>query len=759
MAKSRIDRLLEAQARELDTLTDHEVATALGALEDARRDLRERLEAMRVSGADQVTRFTAQHLRVQLAQVEAAARQLTERLNGALAEAERKVHEQALKNLLATIRANEPDFVDAGGRIELAALRRLTEEQGLLLHTHSVQRYGAQLVENIQREITRGVAGGQTLDQIVDRIAATDESVFAGMRHRAELIARMELNRAYNAGHQAALEEAAAILDEPGRPDPLLKKADEFSDKRNHPFSRALDGKTAPVTGEWVVPHAEVEAAAAVLGKRATGIVWRRDGAVWRGANYPAHYNDRGRQVPWRASWAEDYVPPEPPPPPPKPPPTPAENVLHKQIEGAKGSNPGGVYEGLDGELRYVKRYADPAQAHGEQLANAIYRALNLDAPESMVFEDGGQTVYASKLVAGATNLDVAGLSATRARGILNGFAADVLTANWDAVGLNLDNIVVGEGGKLWRIDNGGSLLMRAKAGRKPVELLNGIPEWDGFFQPGRNPTYARVAAAAGIASADDVPGIEKQIKAIVALRKKHGGWDAFVTSAAPAMEGADRAAVVAMLEARTDKLAKQLARLKARGNEAAVAKKLLARTYVSFETAVAADTHAAALIRAREGLYGGEVTALKQYTASTYSEVNEALMEGRTHALVPTLDVAVARGRLVEDVLVTRGINDHPALRILHAGGSLPPGTVFTDLGYGSSSLASEKAFRKHVRLKIRVPKETRAVYVEDLTSTTGEYELLLPRGCRFQVISTRKDGSTWVVECLLLPKRASAI
>ena len=303
MAQSRIDRLLQRQAEDLVRLEDREAAAMLRAFEDARRDLRERLELLGTSGAAEVQRFTAQHVRVTLAQVEAAVRQLEERMNRHLADGERTQHARALGNLLAVIKANEDEFRDTGGRLETAALRRLTEERGLLLHEHSVRRYGAQLVETIQREVARSVAAGSTLDQVVARIVGADASVFSGMRGRAELIARMELSRAYNAGHQASLEEATDLLDGPDEADPLLKKADAFADVRNHPFSRALDGKTTPVRGEWEVPDAEVQFWAARLGTRATGIVWRRDGAVWKGSNYPAHFRDRGRQVPWRASW------------------------------------------------------------------------------------------------------------------------------------------------------------------------------------------------------------------------------------------------------------------------------------------------------------------------------------------------------------------------------------------------------------------------------------------------------------------------
>lgn len=46
---------------------------------------------------------------------------------------------------------------------------------------------------------------------------------------------------------------------------------------------------------------------------------------------------------------------------------------------------------------------------------------------------------------------------------------------------------------------------MRARRGRKPIERLEHISEWDGFTNPTRNPAYTKVFRAAGYGSADDL--------------------------------------------------------------------------------------------------------------------------------------------------------------------------------------------------------------------------------------------------------------
>lgn len=300
---SRIADMLRRQSEDLDALHDREVRRFLAALEDGRRHLREQLEAMRVSGSLDVQRFTAQHLRVALAQSEAGVRQLELRLGTVLGEQLRHQGEVASQNLLSVIAANEREFRDAGGQLQIAITNRLNAERGLLLHEHSIRRYGAQLVENIQRELVLGQTAGMTIRQVTNRIAATDTSVFSGMRYRAELIARMELNRGYNDQHQVSLEAAEAQLDTPGTADPLMKRIDEYFDKRNHPFSRVAHGTTAAVKAEFHVSVAEVDAEGAKLGKGSGGVVWRQVGGDYVGFNMPAHFNERGRQVPYRASW------------------------------------------------------------------------------------------------------------------------------------------------------------------------------------------------------------------------------------------------------------------------------------------------------------------------------------------------------------------------------------------------------------------------------------------------------------------------
>lgn len=227
-------------------------------------------------------------------------------------------------------------------------------------------------------------------------------------------------------------------------------------------------------------------------------------------------------------------------------------DFLSEKVGGQEGSNPGGTYKGSDGKLRYVKFYSDPAQAHGETLANNIYKDLGLGARGSDTFEHNGKTALANEFISGGKILGETALSKEDASKVLDGFAADVLTANWDAVGMGLDNILM-KNGEAYRIDNGGSFLMRARAGRKPDSVLNKIPEAEGFFNSSVNPDYAGVARKAGYRSLNDFKDrLRDQVKKIVALEKKSGGWDNYVKQHTSGLNSSDRTKIVDMLNDRT---------------------------------------------------------------------------------------------------------------------------------------------------------------------------------------------------------------
>jgi hypothetical protein len=241
-----------------------------------------------------------------------------------------------------------------------------------------------------------------------------------------------------------------------------------------------------------------------------------------------------------------------------------AADVLHEKVGEAAGSNKGGFFIGKDGVKRYVKFYDDRAQATGEHLANAIYRDLGIGAPRSQLFEHEGKLAYASEILEGQT-LAKHGLTKDVAEKFMQGFAADVLTGNWDAAGTGKDNAFVTADGRVIRIDSGGTFLFRAKMGRKPEGVLDQISEWQKFFDPSVNRDYNEIAQKAGFSSPKKMgEALIGQIERIKALREKAGGWRKYIDSlVGDDMPESDRTRIARMLEERTKLLDEKIASLR----------------------------------------------------------------------------------------------------------------------------------------------------------------------------------------------------
>ena len=131
---------------------------------------------------------------------------------------------------------------------------------------------------------------------------------------------------------------------------------------------------------------------------------------------------------------------------------------------------------------------------------------MGVDVPESRIYETrGARPTKLAVYVEGEPLRDyLARVSAAEAEAVLGrlraGFATDCLLGNWDVVGLNLDNILVGKDGRVWRIDNGGALGFRAQGGAKPAGAWTKYPtELWSMRGPG-NPSAARAFSAVSMA-------------------------------------------------------------------------------------------------------------------------------------------------------------------------------------------------------------------------------------------------------------------
>lgn len=134
------------------------------------------------------------------------------------------------------------------------------------------------------------------------------------------------------------------------------------------------------------------------------------------------------------------------------------------------GSNPGSEYTAPteSGATRFYVKFAQEDELPrlwNEHLANLLYETIGIAVPKTRVVKIEGSYGHASEIV----DLDPSGAKVD----LKDGFLADALLANWDAV-FNPDNTGVANGRTI-RLDAGGSLLFRARGERKTQTQFSDI--------------------------------------------------------------------------------------------------------------------------------------------------------------------------------------------------------------------------------------------------------------------------------------------
>lgn len=163
-----------------------------------------------------------------------------------------------------------------------------------------------------------------------------------------------------------------------------------------------------------------------------------------------------------------------------------------RRLTGPRGSNEGGWYESTGGERAYLKFYEDEDRARIEYIACQIYQALGVPVPKVSLQEIGGRLAIASEEIPGSRNVDASEMASRE--DVISGFIADAYLGNRDVTGSIFDNIIRGADGMYYRVDNGGSLIYRARGGIKDFPAEE-IVELDTM----RNPKYPAGVVFSGV--------------------------------------------------------------------------------------------------------------------------------------------------------------------------------------------------------------------------------------------------------------------
>lgn len=166
-----------------------------------------------------------------------------------------------------------------------------------------------------------------------------------------------------------------------------------------------------------------------------------------------------------------------------------------KKTGSQMGSNDGGVYTDENGKQWYVKKPASNEHAMNEVLADDLYKAAGIETSELQLADLGnGKLGTASPMLDGVQKNLSTKLASDKnyKKELQDGFAMDVLLANWDVVGLEFDNVVTDKAGKPVRVDPGGALLYRAMGSPKGSAFDKMASEWDTLRDSSTNSKSAK---------------------------------------------------------------------------------------------------------------------------------------------------------------------------------------------------------------------------------------------------------------------------
>jgi len=161
------------------------------------------------------------------------------------------------------------------------------------------------------------------------------------------------------------------------------------------------------------------------------------------------------------------------------------------------------------------------------------------------------------------------------------------------------------------------------------------------------------------------------------------------------------------------------------------------------------------------ENITEDQGAALERYTTADHKTINQ-IARGRLDAadfedyedVTRHLDEAFDEAQLRQDVLLYRGTSSDSVLDQIN---DLGPGDMLTDWGFGSYTLDAEVgeqfAYGDGVVFEILAPKGSRGIYIEPITRTSGELEVLTPRGTTLVIHEIDTSGPAIFVRGEIIP------
>jgi len=154
--------------------------------------------------------------------------------------------------------------------------------------------------------------------------------------------------------------------------------------------------------------------------------------------------------------------------------------VVVKKLGGTTGAKL--VKDPATGKQYVMKNGSSAKHLENEAIGDSAYQALGINVPSHKLYKNpNGKDVKLAEYVEGRDLAEIMKNGTQQEKDLIKSeikkhFAADALLGNWDVVGLEKDNIMLGNDGKVYRIDNGGSLGYRAQGAKKDPKFWNKYP-------------------------------------------------------------------------------------------------------------------------------------------------------------------------------------------------------------------------------------------------------------------------------------------
>ncbi|BBH19818.1 hypothetical protein Back11_11630 [Paenibacillus baekrokdamisoli] len=148
------------------------------------------------------------------------------------------------------------------------------------------------------------------------------------------------------------------------------------------------------------------------------------------------------------------------------------------------------------------------------------------------------------------------------------------------------------------------------------------------------------------------------------------------------------------------------------------------------------------------------EAEAIRRYTGNDYLDINKNLRAGGGMKVYDNvakdISSALSKFNLLENIVVYRGLERN----IFNMPVEQMPGLIIEEAAFVSTTLLSDRAFSGTVRLELRVPAKSTGAAVVPLSEFEGEYEFLLDKKTKYQIVEASEMAGILIIIAEVLPK-----